>query len=229
MLRLADEERLKRSPLHRAIGEPAMALLLANASVQVLPAGARLFEQGEEVRFLHLVLSGRVSLLAKAPGEPDTVIEVFAEGELLVAPAAILSLPYLVSAEATTAARVLFIPVEDFRSTLERNPALARAMAELLARHWRVLVRQIKDLKLRSSAQRLAAYLLAIAEIRGGGASVSLPEPRRVIAARLGMTPESLSRAFARLKRLGVSGKGRRLQLESVEQLRSFSAYDDQR
>jgi CRP-like cAMP-binding protein len=228
MLRLADEELLKSALIYQAVGERAMAPLLANATVQSFPIGARLFKQDEEVRFLHLVLSGRVSLLANVPGEPDTVVEVFAEGELLVAPAAILRLPYLVSAEATTPARVLCIPVEDFRRAMESNPKVARAMAELLARHWRVLVRQIKDLKLRSTAQRLAAYLLTIAESRQGSATVSLPEPRQVIAARLGMTPESLSRAFLRLKELGVTGRGRKLKLGSIEQLRSFSAYDDQ-
>ena len=228
MLRLADEELLRNAPIYKAIGERAMAPMLANATVESFPAGSRLFRQDEDVQFLHLVLSGRVSLLANVPGEPDTVIEVFAEGELLVAPAAILRLPYLVSAEATTPARVLCIPVEDFRHAMDSSPAVAQAMAELLAKHWRLLVRQIKDLKLRSSAQRLAAYLLTVAEAPQGRATISLPESRQVIAARLGMTPESLSRAFLRLKQLGVSGRGRKLTLESIEQLRNFSAYDDQ-
>lgn len=228
MLRLADEDLLKRSPVYRAVGARAMDLLLQNAFAQTLPAGARLFQQGEEVRFLHFLLGGRVSLLANVPGERDTVVEIFAAGEVLVAPAAILRLPYLVSAEVTAAARILFIPVEDFRLALAREPSVARAMAELLARHWRASVRQIKDLKLRSSAQRLAAYLLTIAESQSGSATIHLPEPRQTVAARLGMTPESLSRAFLHLRRLGVAGRGRQLRIENLAELRQFSAYDDQ-
>jgi CRP/FNR family transcriptional regulator, transcriptional activator FtrB len=228
MLRLADEDLLKRSPVYRAIGARAMRLILHNAYAQALPVGTKLFHQGEEARFLHFVLSGRVSLLANVPGERDTVIEILAAGEALVAPAAILHLPYLVSAQVTVPARILFIPVEDFRAALAAEPSVALAMAELLARHWRVLVRQIKDLKLRSGAQRLAAYLLAIAKPGNGSTVVELPEPRQTVAARLGMTRENLSRAFARLRRLGVSGRGREVRIENIAELRQFSAYDDQ-
>jgi CRP/FNR family transcriptional activator FtrB len=228
MLRPADLDLLKRSALYQAVGEAAMRVLLMGAFVQSLATGTRLFQQDDEVQFLHLVLSGRVSLVANVQGEKDTVIEIFAAGEMLVAPAAILELPYLVSAEVTAKARILLIPVESFRRAFEREPSVARAMAELLARHWRVLVRQIKDLKLRSADQRVAAYLLTLASERSGGASVTLPEPRSVVAARLGMTPESLSRAFARLRHLGVSGRGRSVRIESIPQLRDFSAYDDQ-
>src|SRR5581483_11140129 len=99
MLRPADLDLLKRSRLYRSIGEEAMRALLNGAFIQALPAGAWLFRQGEEVQFLHLVLAGRVSLLANVPGESDTVVEIFAAGEMLVAPAAILRLPYLVSAQ----------------------------------------------------------------------------------------------------------------------------------
>jgi CRP/FNR family transcriptional activator FtrB len=117
------------------------------------------------------------------------------------------------------------IPAEHFRDVLARDPALNAALVKELSRHWRLLVRQIKDLKLRTAPQRLAAYLLDLAGGRDG--SVELPEERRLLAGRLGMTPESLSRAFAQLASEGVSGRGRKVSIADAGQLRKYCAFDE--
>ena len=101
------------------------------------------------------------------------------------------------------------------------------AMVAVLAKHWRLLIRQIKDLKLRSTAERLAAYLLTLIPATSGPATLKLAEERKLLAGRLGMTPETLSRAFVQLRKLGVSSRGRQVQIASVRQLRDFCGFDD--
>jgi CRP/FNR family transcriptional regulator, transcriptional activator FtrB len=153
------------------------------------------------------------------------VIEFFRRGEVFIAPAVILQMPYLMSSRVLADARVLMIPAEHFRDVLARESALNAALVKELSRHWRLLVRQIKDLKLRTAPQRLAAYLL---DLSGGtGGSIELPEERRLLAGRLGMTPESLSRAFAQLAAEGVSGHGRKVAIADATQLRKYCAFDD--
>jgi CRP/FNR family transcriptional activator FtrB len=49
---------------------------------------------------------------------------------------------------------------------------------------------------------------------------------RRLLARRLGMTPEHLSRAFARLRHQGVSTMGRAVMIADDEALRRFCDYD---
>jgi CRP-like cAMP-binding protein len=51
---------------------------------------------------------------------------------------------------------------------------------------------------------------------------VRLPSERQLVAARLGMTPESLSRAFARLRSLGVIGRGQSVVIKDPKRLRAF-------
>ena len=74
--------------------------------------------------------------------------------------------------------------------------------------HLQQLISQVETLKARSGVQRVAEFLLELAEDeagRGEGRRVTLPYNKALIAARLGMQPETLSRAFARLREHGVT------------------------
>src|SRR5919199_3455485 len=141
---------LRRSPFFAAAGEASMVRLLRPSFTQQLPRGTVLFDQHEVPNFLHLLLAGSVGLQARDETEAETIVEIFGAGELFLAPATILGLPYLASGVALTDVRVLMIPADIFREGIAQDPALGRAAIELLARHWRVMVDQVVDLKLRS-------------------------------------------------------------------------------
>ncbi|MBX9946929.1 MAG: helix-turn-helix domain-containing protein [Reyranella sp.] len=64
--------------------------------------------------------------------------------------------------------------------------------------------------------------MLALAPRDSGPVTVTLPDGRRLVAGRLGVTPQSLSRAFAALRPLGVSGGGRRVTIADPARLREF-------
>lgn len=227
-MRPSDYELLKKTPLYAEVGDAVMQRLTRAAFVQGLPKGAVLFTQADPAEFIHVVLSGRVALLADASEAHTTVIEFFSQGEVFVAAAAVLNLPYLISAKVIEDSRILMIPSETFRRALAAEHTLALAMVNTLARHWRVLVRQIKDLKLRSASQRLGAYLLALAPRDKASAAIRLPEERRLLAARLGMTPESLSRAFVQLKSVGVHSRGKSIHVGDLAALQSYCRFDAQ-
>ncbi len=197
-------ELVRRTPLFAAAGEAAMTRLLRPSFTQILPRGAVMFEQHQQADFLHLLLEGSVGLMARDETGAETVVEIFGPGELFLAPAAILQLPYLASATALTEVRVLMMPAEVFRDGIAQDPALARAAVELLARHWRLMVDQVVDLKLRSAERRVARFLARRVPEDHSTGEVPLPEPRSTIAARLGMTPETLSRTLATLEAAGL-------------------------
>jgi CRP/FNR family transcriptional activator FtrB len=226
-MRPADYELLKKTVLHDEIGPIVMDRLTRAAFVQGLPKGAVLFNQGDMPEFVHIVLSGRVALTSENPGLGPTVIEFFPAGEIFVAPAAMLDAPYLIGARVIEDSRILMIPAEIFRRALATEHAFALAMARALARHWRLLVRQIKELKLKSASQRLGSYLIALAPHRAGAATVRLLEERQLLAARLGMTPESLSRAFAQLAALGVQSRGKQIHIADLSRLRAHCLFED--
>jgi CRP/FNR family transcriptional activator FtrB len=199
---------LERSPFFQAAGAAAMAELLRPSFTQILPRGAVLFEQGEEPEFVHVVLAGSIGLQAAVPQGGRTVVEIFGPGELVLVPAVVLRLPYLASAVALTEIRVVMIPGDTFRDGVARSHDLCRATTQLLARHWRLMVDQVVDLKLRTAEERVARFVARRISEESGAGCASLPEPRTAIAARLGMTPETLSRTLGSLEAKGRLHRG---------------------
>jgi CRP/FNR family transcriptional activator FtrB len=188
--------------------------------VQTLPRGAVLCRQGERPAFLHIVLSGAVGLFGEGQRE-EMLVEFFGPGDSFILAAALLDAPYLLTARLIDESRILLWPAPAFREQVRADGALALGAAMQSANYWRTLIEQIKDLKLLSAMERLSAMLLALAPPeRSGSATVTLPGGRRLIAGRLGITPQSLSRAFAALRPLGVSGDGREVVIAELERLR---------
>lgn len=225
-MRESDQEKLRQVPVFAELPEDACAALTARSMVQRIPRGAIICVQGGMPEHLHIVLSGVVSLQARTEDGEETVVDFFAAGSVVVAPAVMLDAPYLVSAQVVDDAEILFIPAADVRAAMRSQPAFSYAMATQLAAYWRRFIRQIKELKLYSAPERLARYLIELAAEEDGRLSVALPEDRKLVAARLGMTPESLSRAFASLRSLGVEGKGRRITIADAKRLSAFCDYD---
>lgn len=199
---------LEKSPFFQAAGPAAMAEVLRPSFTQVLPRGAILFEQDDEPEFLHMLLEGSIGLQASVEGSGRTMVELFGPGELFLAPAVMLRLPYLASAVSLTEVRVLMIPADVFREGVGRSHDLCRATTQLLARHWRLMVNQVVDLKLRSAEDRVARFVARRVSEEAGAGNASMPEPRTAIAARLGMTPETLSRSLAALEQKGKLQRG---------------------
>jgi CRP/FNR family transcriptional activator FtrB len=92
-----------------------------------------------------------------------------------------------------------------------------------LAVAFRFMVRELKNHKLRTGAERLANWLLLAMD---PGGAVQLDFEKRVLAARLGMTPENLSRALATLGPYGVAVSGRVISVARPDELRRFARPD---
>ncbi|MBM3573401.1 MAG: hypothetical protein FJX52_13755, partial [Alphaproteobacteria bacterium] len=119
------------------------------------------------------------------------------------------------------------IPAPQFRAALRDNHEFALAVLHAFAGYWRLLVRQIKELKLKTATQRLGSFLLSLTDQRSGTVTVVVRGERRILARRLGMTPESLSRAFSDLRQHGISGRVKRFVIADVKKLREYCQEDD--
>lgn len=221
-MRTTDMPLIRRSRLFSQVGEPDLAAMLAACFVQTLPASATLCRQGEKAEFLHVVLSGRVGLFGSA-GHEEALVEFFGAGDAFIVPAVVLDAPYLLTARMLEEGRILMWPAAAFRAQVRATGALAYGAVLLLSGYWRTLIGQIKDLKLLSAIERLSAFLLALAPRETGPVTVTLPGGRRLVAGRLGITPQSLSRAFAALRPLGISGGGRQVTIVDPARLREFA------
>ena len=201
-MRAADGVKIT-GPLLAAARAETRAALLSRASMLAVPRGATILSQGQPADRLLILLQGSVGLsTAEEEGGVATMVEIVAAGDALSIAAALLQVPHSVSATALAPCRLLAIPAEDFRSATAADAGLMRAAMEQMTRQWRLLMEQVVDLKTRDATQRAARFLLHRLPSQRG--AVDIPEPRGAIAARLGMTPESLSRALHGMEAAGL-------------------------
>ncbi|HVM81848.1 MAG TPA: cyclic nucleotide-binding domain-containing protein [Stellaceae bacterium] len=218
---------LRDVPIFADLADATLARIAGIGERCSVPAGAELFRQGELPKALHILLEGQVALSGTAPDGSVAVVEVVTPVDMFILAAVLTDAPYLMSARTIAPARLLLIPAAPLREIIASEAGLALRMLASLSMQYRKMVRQIKDLKLRSAAQRLGCFLLALASERGGEPKVVLPYDKQLLAARLGTTPEHLSRAFAALRAHGVEVSGMTVRISDLEALTAFSAPDE--
>jgi CRP/FNR family transcriptional activator FtrB len=212
-------------PLLAALPKPVRERLLAASHIDRFAPRAQLFCDGEKPRHLHAIVSGIVDLSASYKGGECTAL-MMAAGDVFMPAAALYSEPYLVSARALTACRILMIDAQAVRQEARSSPELALALARILAGQWRVALKIILDLKCRSPSQRLAAFLLRLHDTSHPGAPAELPFSKRQLASRIGMQPETLSRTLQTLAANGLYLRGRQIILTNRQAIEEFCGPD---
>ncbi len=200
--------------------------LLAAAHVRQLRRGQAVFHHGDIAQSIHIVTEGWVKLYRIAPCGTEAVVGVMTRGQSFGEPIALRRAAYPVSAEATTDCQLIAVPAQAFLDLLQSRPETAISILSATFMHLQGLVEQIEQLKARSGAQRVAEFLLDLCPADTDSATVTLPSDKALIAGRLGMKPESLSRAFMRLRDHGVRVTQSSAAIASVSRLRGL-AHDD--
>tara|TARA_R110002072_G_C7778948_1_gene519872 strand:+ start:36 stop:719 length:684 start_codon:yes stop_codon:yes gene_type:complete len=204
------------------ISEESFAGLTRGAYVQTFPPMVELITEGEAADFLQIVLSGTVELFASWRDRQTTMATVWPYSTFILA-ATIKDRPYLMSARTLKKSRIMLIPSEDVRAVYDADPEFSRSIVVELASYYRSSVRNIKSIKLRTSKERLANYLIKYYWRNGQEALFELPFEKRRLASYLSMTPENLSRAFKALRVFGVKVAGQKIHLTDVDALEAFA------
>ncbi len=221
----AKHEQIRNLELFRNISQDSFDALMRAAYVQNFPAQADLITEGEPPDFLHIVESGLVELFGTWAGRESTLATVKPVSTFILA-ASINNRPYLMSARTLKKSRIIMIPSEDVRTVFQQDSDFARAIVTELAGCYRASIKNTKNLKLRTSKERLANYLLKMYH-RTGTREFELQFEKRTLASYLGMTPENLSRAFNAISDYGVTVNGLTVSLNDPAALAEFAKPDD--
>lgn len=225
-MRTEDIDQVRTLPLLRTMAEHNLSTLLQGAFLQRFPVHVELIREGEPADFLHVIVDGQVELYARYRGR-ETTITVLNSPSCFILAAVMLDRPYLKSARVLSPSRILLIPVESVRSMFTIDNAFARAISHELSFAFRGLVKELKNQKLRSTIERLAAWLVRFNSEHGLNNEIILPFDKKVLASRLGMVPEVLSRTFVNLKDYGVKVEGPRITIGDLQALQKLASPDD--
>lgn len=221
---------LSQLPLFARLSPPHLDHLAAAAVERVFAPEERVVVAGTPATTLVILRQGYVKLLV--PDGPDgsaVTIDVIGP-DRVVGIGAITGLsPHPMTAQALDQVTALLIPGPEIRAIFQEEMEVVFTMLGTVSGALRGLLGQVNELKLKTTAQRLGMFFLHLAngDIRNGNLSdpvtLSLPYSKRIAAEKLGMTPESLSRALAKLEGIGVLQAGRtRLTVSDPEALMAY-------
>lgn len=213
---------VKGLALFEGMDEEHFQSLMRGSYVQNFPPQIELITEGDPSDFLHIVLSGSVELFASWNNRETSLAAVRPISTFILA-ASIKDAPYLMSARTLEKSRIALLPSQDVREVFDQDPHFARAIVTELAQCYRSVIKNSKDLKLRTSLERLANYILRQQKRVGGAQEFELWTEKRRMASLLGMTPENLSRAFKSLQAYGVEVDGSRITIHDQADLEAFA------
>ena len=177
-----------------------------------LAKGDYLFREGDRSEGFYVVQNGAINVHRVGAGGKEQVIHVFRPIESFAEATLATEGGYPGDARATEASTVLLVPKRDFIDLLRNRPELSLRMLGSMSQHLRVIVGLLDDLTLKDIETRLANWLLKqCPNPTGSGAvEIKLDRTKRVLAAEMGITSETLSRTLAKFrdqKLLRGSGK----------------------
>lgn len=222
-MRPDEVDSVRQLRIFASVDQKHVDAMLRPAFLQKFPPHVELVTEGDPADFLHVVVDGQVEVFA-AYRDRETTVSVLGPGSSFITAAVIIDRVYLKSVRTLIPSRVLLIPAAAVRRCFEEDGAFARAMAVDLALAYRAVVKELKNQKLRSGIERLANWLLLESAVNGQVKRFELPFEKKVLAARLGMAPEVLSRTFGTLGAYKVRVDGRMVELGDVAALRKLAA-----
>ena len=194
-------------PLFSGLDQALLAKLAAAGQVIDLPPRRRLFGSGEPIRVAHILVSGSVKRSTLLSNAVEKVLELVRAGQLLALSEVFSARTYTSSAQTVQPSVLIALPVTGLMEIVSHHPSLSLRLLETIAqRHFAAEFEVVSHHAL-PGAQRVLDYLLRLAGDRRGIAgetTVQLDASKKLIAARLDMTPETFSRTLRQLSSDGV-------------------------
>ncbi len=198
---------LRECRLWRAAHDEAVAALARRASVRDEPRGSVLAPEGEPATGFGVVITGKVRVYYLGADGKRFVFETVGTAEPVAAVAALAGGRYPATAETATPATIAWLPREALLDLIAAEPDVAKGVIADLANRVVNFTNVVQSFTL-DVPSRLARYLfqraLAVGKPSSRGLELDLGMPKSELAAALGTVPETLSRAFARLRDDGV-------------------------
>ena len=204
---------LERVKLFEGLDAASLDHILSAATPSRVSAGATLFEQGDDARWLPLITEGRVKIGHLSPDGRPLTVAFLGSGEIAGCAAVFRRIPYPATATAVVDTAVLAWARSQIETLMERYPKLAMNALRIVGGRAELMLRRLQELSTESVEQRIARALLRLAREAGravqSGVQVDFALSRQDIAELSGATLYTVSRTLRAWEKDGVVESGR--------------------
>jgi CRP/FNR family transcriptional regulator, dissimilatory nitrate respiration regulator len=188
--------------------------------------GELLFQRGDQPKGFYYVIFGQIKLAFSSPNGNEKVVEILGPHQSFGEAVMFMDRQYPVFAESLADTLLLHITRDAVFNLIDQDAGFARRMLAGMAIRLHSIVRDVESYSLRSSTQRVVGYLLQQVPdtpCANSQVDVDLPTSKQIIASRLNLTPETLSRIFHDLSDVGlITVQGKHIALHDVNKLRNY-------
>jgi CRP-like cAMP-binding protein len=188
---------------------PADQTLLRRAgTICRFAAGQLICQQGEPLRHVLVLLTGRVEVDAYSRSGYEAVLAIRTAGELIGEMSAVDGEPRSATVRVLENTQVIMIAQERFAALCRQHPELGWAVLRVVVRRLRQVSAQCAEQTGNTVAERLAALLVDLSTEYGtqtaDGVTIRLARTQRELAAMVGGSRESVVRALTDLRSRGI-------------------------
>lgn len=221
---IADQE-LRNHVLFAGLKDEELAKIRDGIQVVHLAEGEHLFSQGQPAERFFLVRQGQIKLYRLSPTGNEKVIEIVRPGQSFAEAVMFMDVQrYPVSAQALAPTELYGINNKTFLSILRGSiDTCFRVTADMSVRLHQLL-NEIDALTLQNATLRLVNFILGqVPKDAEDTAEVALPAAKNIVASRLSIQPETLSRILHGLADKGlITVKGLQVQIHDLKGLRAY-------
>ena len=184
----------------------------------------RIISHGDGASSLWLVLKGWVKLTRQTPDGKESIVGLCTEGDVFGEAALFPHANYPYTTEVVgSSAELMAIPSSTIRALVAKEPSLSERVMSLLNERTSQAQLKLEHMTTMTAAQRLGCFLLRLCHTQANGArTLTIPVEKHILAAYLGMKPETLSRSQQQLKPVSISVIGHEITIGDISRLREF-------
>ncbi len=191
---------LQRIPLCRALTAAQFDALMKQAKYYELSEGVYLFYQGEPLQELFICLDGCIKLFLLTANGDEKIIELIGAGQSFAEAVLFMGKKlFPVHAVAIRPAKVVGLNARQYEAILRTSVDQCFTLLALMSQRMHWLLNEIDRLTLHNATFRLVFFLLESEKTSMINDVVILDIPKHMVASRLSIKPETLSRILKHL------------------------------
>jgi CRP/FNR family transcriptional regulator, dissimilatory nitrate respiration regulator len=221
----SDEQILQKNTLFSALTPEQVNQVREGMRVVQLKGNKNLFDTSSKADRFFILAKGQVKLFRLSPNGTEKIVDIIKPGESFATAVMFMEAKeYPLSADTLKESRILAFRNKPLLDILRKSPETCFRMMAHMSRRLRWQLAEIDKLSLQTAPDRLVIFLLDhVKRTAGNVGEVVLDAPKRVIASRLSIQPETFSRILKKLNGLDlIQVKGQTISIPNVTALEEF-------